>query len=143
MKEESGNFLCPKCGDKLFGSSHVPNLQKWVSREYNGVKKFIFYGEDTHDYPLFRYYWYGRIEESFHPSDTDSEDSCGIKRHIHLESWTEHIWIKNDSIESCWKEAFTDKEWNKYFKISCGNCKYKSNFLDFIHKSKIYNKKCC
>ena len=38
MKEESGNFICPKCGHKLFGSSDIVNLEKWISRENNGVK---------------------------------------------------------------------------------------------------------
>ena len=134
--EESGDFLCPKCGYKLFGDSHIVGLEKWISRENNNIKKFIFYGSDNHDYPAFMSHWYGKAEEVYYRSYTDSDDSCGIKRNIHISSHTEIRFIKSDSIESCWKEAMTDKEWNKYLGIDCLYCDYKSNFLDFIKDKK-------
>ena len=130
MKEKTGNFLCPRCGDKLFGANHKVALVNWISREINGVKKVIVYGEDNNDYP--KLYWYGKVEEELVPSDTDSEDSCGVKRHIHISSYTNYRWIKSESPEQCWKQALTVNEWDKYIHINCWKCKYKSNFINFI-----------
>ena len=77
------------------------------------------------------------MEKKHHGSYTDSGTSCGVKRNIHISSWTESVFKKNDSIESCWKEAFTDKKWNENLgKLSCLFCDYKSNFIDFIRAKK-------
>ena len=35
MKEESGVIICPQCGNNDL------NLKKWISREINGIKKYI------------------------------------------------------------------------------------------------------
>ena len=50
-KEESGDFLCPKCGHRLFGDNLGVGLEKWISRENNGINKIIFYGKDFMGYP--------------------------------------------------------------------------------------------
>ena len=133
IKEETGNFLCPNCGYELFGNLHKVGLEKWISRENNGIKKFIFYGKYNGSGKINEYYWFGKMEKIHHGSYTDSGSSCGVKRHIHIDSWTESVFKENDSIESCWKEAFTDKKWNENMgKLSCLFCRYKSNFIDFI-----------
>ena len=132
-KEESGDFLCPKCGHRLFGDNLGVGLEKWISRENNGINKIIFYGKDFMGYPAF----YGKMEEKYYPEYNDSDDSCGVKRSIHIDSHTELQFKKNNSFEYCWKEAFTDKEWNKYLdNIMCLFCDYKSNFPDFIKDKK-------
>ena len=142
IKEETGNFLCPNCGYGLFGDTHKVGLEKWISRESNGIKKFIFYGKDNGGVGVHDYYWYGKMEKIHHGSYTDSGSSCGIKRHIHIDSWTESVFKKNDSIEWCWKEAFTDKEWNENMgKLMCLFCDYKSDFIDFILAKKKQAKK--
>ena len=133
IKEETGNFLCPNCGYKLFGATYKYDLKKWICRENNGIQKFIFYGIDNTGTGNHDYYWYGKTEEVHHGSYTDSGSSCGIKRNIHIDSWTELVFKKNDSIESCWKEAFTEKQWNDNMgNIGCLFCGYLSNFIDFI-----------
>ena len=77
------------------------------------------------------------MEKKYHGSYTDSGSSCGIKRNIHINAWTELVFKKNNVIEVCWKEAFTDKEWNEHLgKLGCLFCKYKSNFIDFIRDKK-------
>ena len=137
IKEETGNFLCPNCGYELFGASSKVCLEKWISRENIGIKRFIFYGKDNGFGGDNEYYWYGKMEKKHHGSYTDSGTSCGVKRNIHISSWTESVFKKNDSIESCWKEAFTDKKWNENLgKLSCLFCDYKSNFIDFIRAKK-------
>ena len=131
-KEESGDFSCPKCGHRLF-SDNLGGLEKWISRENNGINKIIFYGKDFMGYPRF----YGKMEEKYYPEYNDSDDSCGVKRSIHFDAHTELQFKGNYSFEYCWKEAFTDKEWNKYLdNIMCLFCDYKSNFLDFIKDKK-------
>ena len=133
IKEETGNFLCPNCGYKLFGATYKTALEKWICRENNGIKKYIFYGIDNTGVGNHDYYWYGKMEKVHHDSWTDSGTSCGIKRNIHIGSWTESVFKKNDSIESCWKEAFTEKKWNENMgKFGCLFCGYLSNFIDFI-----------
>jgi len=133
MKEKSGDFLCPKCGHRLFGDNLGNGLEKWICRENNGINKIIFYGKDFMGYPVF----YGKMEEKYYPEYNDSDDSCGVKRHIHFDAHTELQYKKNYSYEYCWKEAFTDKEWNKYLdNILCLFCNYKSNFPDFIKDKK-------
>ena len=133
MKEESGDFLCPKCGHRLFGDHLANGLEKWISRENNGINKIIFYAKDFMGYPEF----YGRMEEKYYPEYNDSDDSCGVKRSIHIDAHTELQYNQNYSYEYCWKDAFTDKEWNKYLdNIMCLFCDYKSNFLDFIKDKK-------
>ena len=132
-KEESGDFLCPKCGHRLFGDNLGVGLEKWISRENNGINKIIFYGKDFMGYPIF----YGKMEEKYYPEYNDSDDSCGVKRSIHFDAHTELQFKDNYSFEYCWKEAFTDKEWNKYLdNIMCLFCDYKSNFSDFIKDKK-------
>ena len=132
-KEESGDFLCPKCGHRLFSDNLGKDLEKWISRENNGINKIIFYGKDFMGYPIF----YGKMEEKYYPEYNDSDDSCGVKRSIHFDAHTELQIKDNYSFEYCWKEAFTDKEWNKYLdNIMCLFCDYKSNFLDFIKDKK-------
>ena len=77
------------------------------------------------------------MKKKHYGSYTDSGSSFGIKRHIHISSWTESVFKNNDSIESCWKEAFIDKKWNENLgKLSCLFCKYQSNFIDFIRVKK-------
>ena len=138
MKEESGDFLCPKCEHRLFGDNLKIGLKKWISRENNGINKIIFYGKDFMGYPRF----YGKMEEKYYPEYNDSDDSCGVKRSIHFDSHTELQFKANYSFEYCWKEAFTDKEWNKYLdNIMCLFCDYKSNFPDFIKDKKKQAKK--
>ena len=133
MKEESGDFLCPKCGHRLFGNNLTIGLEKWISRENNGINKIIFYKKDFMGYPVF----FGKMEEKYYPENNDSDDSCGVKRSIHFDSHTELRFKANYSFEYCWKEAFTDKEWNKYLdNIMCLCCNYKSNFPDFIKDKK-------
>ena len=84
-------------------------------------------------YPIF----YGKMEEKYYPEYNDSDDSCGVKRSIHFDAHTELQIKSNYSFEYCWKEAFTDKEWNKYLdNIMCLFCDYKSNFSDFIKDKK-------
>ena len=145
MKEESGKFLCPNCGKRLFGDSIVFRLEKWKSRENNGIKKFIFYGYE-HRYGMIPgFHWYGKMETIYHGSFTDSGESCGVKRNIHVPASKRLSFKKNDSIESCWKEAFTDKEWDKALGKSLGElmclfCNYKSNFIDFIKATKSQTK---
>ena len=145
MKEESGKFLCPNCGKRLFGDSIVFRLEKWKSRENNGIKKFIFYGYE-HRYGMIPgFHWYGKMETICHGSFTDSGESCGVKRNIHVPASKRLSFKKNDSIESCWKEAFTDKEWDKALGKSLGElmclfCNYKSNFIDFIKATKSQTK---
>ena len=132
-KEESGDFLCPKCGHRLFSDNLGKGLEKWISRENNGINKIIFYGKDFMGYPIF----YGKMEEKYYPEYNDSDDSCGVKRSIHFDAHTELQIKSNYSFEYCWKEAFTDKEWNKYLdNIMCLFCDYKSNFSDFIKDKK-------
>ena len=132
-KEESGDFLCPKCGHRLFSDNLGKGLEKWISRENNGINKIIFYGKDFMGYPIF----YGKMEEKYYPEYNDSDDSCGVKRSIHFDAHTELQFKDNYSFEYCWKEAFTDKEWNKYLdNIMCLFCDYKSNFSDFIKDKK-------
>ena len=132
-KEESGDFLCPKCGHRLFSDNLGKGLEKWISRENNGINKIIFYGKDFMGYPIF----YGKMEEKYYPEYNDSDDSCGVKRSIHFDAHTELQFKDNYSFEYCWKEAFTDKEWNKYLdNIMCLFCDYKSNFPDFIKDKK-------
>ena len=132
-KEESGDFLCPKCGHRLFSDNLGKSLEKWISRENNGINKIIFYGKDFMGYPIF----YGKMEEKYYPEYSDSGDSCGIKRSIHFDAYTELEFKSNYSFELCFKEAFTDKEWNKYLdNIMCLFCDYKSNFPDFIKDKK-------
>ena len=132
-KEESGDFLCPKCGHRLISDNLGKDLEKWISRENNGINKIIFYGKDFMGYPIF----YGKMEEKYYPEYNDSDDSCGVKRSIHFDAHTELQIKDNYSFEYCWKEAFTDKEWNKYLdNIMCLFCDYKSNFLDFIKDKK-------
>ena len=132
-KEESGDFLCPKCGHRLFSDNLGKGLEKWISRENNGINKIIFYGKDFMGYPIF----YGKMEEKYYPEYNDSDDSCGVKRSIHFDAHTELQFKENYSFEYCWKEAFTDKEWNKYLdNIMCLFCDYKSNFSDFIKDKK-------
>ena len=103
---------------------------QWISREENnGTKKFIFYGVDDD----FKFWWCGKMEKIYHGSYIDSGSSCGIKRNIHIRSSTQLVFKKNNSIEVCWKEALTDKEWNENLGIlGCLFCHYKSNFIDFI-----------
>lgn len=133
MKEESGDFLCPKCEHRLFGDNLKIGLEKWISRENNGINKIIFYGKNFMGYPVF----YGKMEEKYYPEYSDSGDSCGIKRSIHFDAYTELEFKSNYSLEFCFKEAFTDKEWNKYLdNIMCLFCDYKSNFPDFIKDKK-------
>ena len=106
---------------------------RWISRENNGTKKFIFYGIDDDSKP----WCCGKMEKIYHGSYTDSDSSCGIKRNIHIRSWTQLVFKKNNSIEVCWKEAFTDKEWKENLGIlGCLFCDYKSNFIDFIRIKK-------
>ena len=137
-KEESGDFLCPKCGHRLFSDNLGKGLEKWISRENNGINKIIFYGKDFMGYPIF----YGKMEEKYYPEYNDSDDSCGVKRSIHFDAHTELQFKENYSFEYCWKEAFTDKEWNKYLdNIMCLFCDYKSNFSDFIKDKKKQAKK--
>ena len=137
-KEESGDFLCPKCGHRLFSDNLGKGLKKWISRENNGINKIIFYGKDFMGYPIF----YGKMEEKYYPEYNDSDDSCGVKRSIHFDAHTELQIKSNYSFEYCWKEAFTDKEWNKYLdNIMCLFCDYKSNFSDFIKDKKKQAKK--
>ena len=132
-KEESGDFLCPKCGHRLFSDNLGKDLEKWINRENNGINKIIFYGKDFMGYPIF----YGKMEEKYYPEYNDSDDSCGVKRSIHFDAHTELQIKSNYSFEYCWKEAFTDKEWNKYLdNIMCLFCDYKSNFSDFIKDKK-------
>ena len=132
-KEESGDFLCPKCGHRLFSDNLGKFLEKWISRENNGINKIIFYGKDFMGYPIF----YGKMEEKYYPEYNDSDDSCGVKRSIHFDAHTDLQFKENYSFEYCWKEAFTDKEWNKYLdNIMCLFCDYKSNFSDFIKDKK-------
>ena len=77
------------------------------------------------------------MKEKYFASYNDTWESCGVKRKIHFDSHTELSLKKDYSIEWCWKEAFTDKEWNKYIdNIMCLFCDYKSNFLDFIKNKK-------
>ena len=85
-KEESGDFLCPKCGHRLFGDNLGVGLEKWISRENNGINKIIFYGKDFMGYPAF----YGKMEEKYYPEYNDSDDSCGVKRifiSIHIQNY--------------------------------------------------------
>ena len=42
MKQESVDFSCPKCGNRLFENNLSKSLEKWISREINGIKKIIF-----------------------------------------------------------------------------------------------------
>ena len=131
IKEESGDFLCPNCGHNLLGV--IRELVEWRSRENNGTKKFVFYGIDDD----FKPWWCGTMKEIYYGSYTDSGSSCGIKRHIHIKSWTKLVFKKNNSIEVCWREALTDKEWNEKLGIlGCLYCDYKSNFIDFIRIKK-------
>ncbi len=133
MKEETGDFLCPKCEHRLFGNNLKNSLEKWISRENNGINKIIFYGKDFKGYPVF----YGKIEVKTYYDYSDSDDSCGVKRSIHFGEHTEIEFKSNDSFEFCFKEAFTDKEWNKYLdNLKCLFCDYKSNFSDFIKDKK-------
>lgn len=138
MKEESGNFMCPKCGYEFSGKGtlYAVSLIKWISREKKGVKKWIFYGKNNNETPS-NNHWYGKVRENHYDSDTDSEDSCGIKRHIHIPSRTYYIWINYESPEECWEETggCTEKEWNKYIDLECWKCSYKSQFVDFIIKN--------
>ena len=83
-KEESGDFLCPKCGHRLFSDNLGKGLEKWISRENNGINKIIFYGKDFMGYPIF----YGKMEEKYYPEYNDSDDSCGVKRSIHFDAHT-------------------------------------------------------
>ena len=77
------------------------------------------------------------MEEIYHASYNDSDESCGVKRSIHFHSSTKLSLKINYSFEYYWKEAFTDKEWNKYIdNIMCLFCDYKSNFIDFIKDKK-------
>lgn len=132
MKEKSGDFSCPKCGHRLFGD-HINGLEKWISRENNGINRIIFYKKDFMGYPIF----FGNMEEKYYPEYNDSDDSCGVKRSIHIDSHTELQFNSNYSFDYCWKEAFTDKEWDKYLvNIMCLFCDYKSNFSDFIKDKK-------
>ena len=127
-KEESGDFLCPKCGHRLFSDNLGKGLEKWISRENNGINKIIFYGKDFMGYPIF----YGKMEEKYYPEYNDSDDSSGVKRSIHFDARTELQFKDNYSFEYCWKEAFTDKEWNKYLdNIMCLFCDYKYKFFRF------------
>ena len=68
IKEETGDFLCPNCGYELFGASSKVCLEKWISRENIGIKRFIFYGKDN---CFGEYYWYGKMETKRHGSYTD------------------------------------------------------------------------
>jgi len=82
-------------------------------------------------------YFIGRMEEKYHPEYNDSGSSCGIKRHIHFDAYTDLEFNKNYSFELCWTDAFTDKEWNKYIdNIMCLFCDYKSKFSNFIKDKK-------
>ena len=109
------------------------NLDKRSFGENNGTKKFVFYGIDDD----FKPWWCGTMKEIYYGSYTDSGSSCGIKRHIHINHHTKLDFKKNNSIEVCWREALTDKEWNEKLGIlGCLYCDYKSNFIDFIRIKK-------
>ena len=140
MKEEFGDFLCPKCGHRLF-ERNLRGLEKWICRENNGINKIIFYGQDSEGYPAF----YGKMEEKYYPEYSDSGDSCGVKKHIHFEAHIE-LELKASTFEFAWILAFTDKKWNKYLdNLMCLFCDYKSIFSDLLrirkNKLKINNLK--
>ena len=131
MKEEFGDFLCPKCGHRLF-ERNLRGLEKWICRENNGINKIIFYGQDSEGYPAF----YGKMEEKYYPEYSDSGDSCGVKKNIHFDAHIE-LELKASTFEFAWILAFTDKKWNKYLdNLMCLFCDYKSIFSDFIKDKK-------
>ena len=105
MEEESGDFLCPKCEHRLFGENLGSGLEKLISRENNGINNIIFYGKGFMGYPIY----FGKFEEKYYHEYNDSDDSCGVKRNIHLDAHTELRFKSNYSFECCFKEAFTDK----------------------------------